>query len=85
MAIYRLYTGADGQSHIEETTLAKHPELGGLEPLQGITLNAAGHGEGYQCKEKGWQNHLKPLAKALPTSSHTLRRPGPRRACGDRS
>ena len=42
MAIYRLYTGADRQSHIEETTLAEHPELGELEPLQGITLKRRG-------------------------------------------
>lgn len=27
MAIYRLYTGEDGQSHIEEVDLAAHPEL----------------------------------------------------------
>ena len=27
MAIYRLYAGNDGQSHIEETSLANHPEL----------------------------------------------------------
>ena len=27
MSIYRMYTGDDGQTHIEETTLAAHPEL----------------------------------------------------------
>ena len=27
MGIYRMYTGDDGQTHIEETTLASHPEL----------------------------------------------------------
>ena len=27
MAIYRLYTGGDGQSHIEEVDLTSHPEL----------------------------------------------------------
>ncbi len=27
MAIYRLYTGSDSQSHIEEVDLADHPEL----------------------------------------------------------
>lgn len=27
MAISRLYTGADGQSHIEEQTLSAHPDL----------------------------------------------------------
>ena len=27
MAIYRLYSGSDGESHIEELNLASHPEL----------------------------------------------------------
>ena len=27
MGIYRMYTGDDGQTHIEETSLATHPEL----------------------------------------------------------
>jgi hypothetical protein len=27
MGIYRLYTGPDGKSHIEEQTLAEHPAL----------------------------------------------------------
>lgn len=27
MGIFRLYTGSDGQSHIEEINLADHPEL----------------------------------------------------------
>ena len=27
MGIYRMYTGDDGQTHIEETNLATHPEL----------------------------------------------------------
>ena len=27
MAIFRIYTGSDGQSHLEEQTLAAHPTL----------------------------------------------------------
>ena len=30
MSIYRIYAGADGESHIEEIQLAQHPELGAL-------------------------------------------------------
>jgi redox-sensitive bicupin YhaK (pirin superfamily) len=30
MSIYRVYAGADGESHIEEIHLEKHPELGAL-------------------------------------------------------
>ena len=28
MAMYRVFTDADGESHIEEMSLADHPELG---------------------------------------------------------
>ena len=30
MSIYRIYAGADGESHIEEVHLAQHAELGAL-------------------------------------------------------
>lgn len=30
MAIYRVFSGADGESHIEDLRLADHPELGAL-------------------------------------------------------
>jgi hypothetical protein len=30
MSIYRVYAGANGESHIEEVHLAQHPELGAL-------------------------------------------------------
>ena len=30
MAIYRIYSDADGESHIEDMTLAEHPELEAL-------------------------------------------------------
>ena len=38
MAIYRLYAGDDGQSHIEETSLADHPELGDAQAAQSINF-----------------------------------------------
>lgn len=38
MAIYRLYAGDDGQSHIEETSLAEHPELGDPQAAQSINF-----------------------------------------------
>ena len=28
MAIFRMYTGSDGQSHLEEQSIAAHPILG---------------------------------------------------------
>ena len=38
MAIYRTYAGGDGESHVEELELSQHPELGDLQPLQGLRL-----------------------------------------------
>ena len=38
MPIARLYTGDDGQSHIEELELESHPELGALQSASGIVF-----------------------------------------------
>jgi quercetin dioxygenase-like cupin family protein len=38
MGITRLYTGADGQTHIEELDLASHPELTTLQAAKGIVF-----------------------------------------------
>lgn len=36
MAIVRVYSGDDGESHFEELTLESHPELTSLQPTKGI-------------------------------------------------
>ena len=41
MAIYRLYSGDDGQSHMEELDLASHPDLTTLHASQGVVFRAA--------------------------------------------
>jgi quercetin dioxygenase-like cupin family protein len=38
MGVYRLYTGSDGESHIEELKPAEHPELWQLQATTGIRL-----------------------------------------------
>ncbi len=38
MGIYRMYTGDDGQTHIEETSLATHPELANAVNTTTITF-----------------------------------------------
>ena len=45
MSIFRLYSGADGQSHLEELDLTSHPELTTLQPTKGIVFRTtqAGH------------------------------------------
>ena len=40
MSITRLYTGADGQSHIEELDLAAHPELTTLMATKGVVFRS---------------------------------------------
>ena len=41
MSIYRLYSGADGESHIEELKLADHAELSKSQGTVGITFREA--------------------------------------------
>src|SRR2546430_3192411 len=40
MSITRLYTGPDGQSHLEELDLAAHPELTSLLATKGIVFRS---------------------------------------------
>lgn len=41
MDISRLYTGADGQTHIEALSLETHPQLGSLQRAKGIQFRSA--------------------------------------------
>jgi quercetin dioxygenase-like cupin family protein len=38
MGVYRLYTGADGESHIDELKPQDHPELREIQATSGIRL-----------------------------------------------
>ena len=38
MAIYRVYPGSDGESHIEEITLENRPELGAITNLSEVKV-----------------------------------------------
>ncbi|MBV9581821.1 MAG: hypothetical protein JO057_24840, partial [Chloroflexi bacterium] len=40
MDISRLYTGDDGQTHIESMSLETHPELGALQRAEGIQFRS---------------------------------------------
>ena len=44
MSISRLYTGDDGQSHLEDLDLASHPELTSLQNAAGIVFRSSGPG-----------------------------------------
>ena len=38
MGIYRMYTGSDNETHIEELSLSDHPELGELQIVKGLQI-----------------------------------------------
>jgi quercetin dioxygenase-like cupin family protein len=44
MGIIRLYSGEDGQTHIEELDLASHPELASLIAAKGVVFRSAAPG-----------------------------------------
>ena len=44
MGITRLYTGEDGQSHLEELDLASHPELTSLMGTKGVVFRSTAPG-----------------------------------------
>jgi hypothetical protein len=44
MEISRLYTGPDGQTHIEQMSLDSHPDLAKLQKAVGIQFRAAAPG-----------------------------------------
>lgn len=44
MDMIRLYTGTDGQTHIEALDLTTHPELTSLQAAQGIVFRSAAPG-----------------------------------------
>ena len=41
MAIFRLYSGDDGESHMEELDLAAHPDLTNLHTAKGVVFRAS--------------------------------------------
>jgi hypothetical protein len=40
MSIYRIYAGADGESHMEEIHVAQHPALGALMQVAQVGIHA---------------------------------------------
>ena len=47
MSITRIYTGEDGQSHLEELKLEEHPELSSMMPATAIQLRSTPPGHFY--------------------------------------
>ena len=38
MAIYRVFAGSDGESHLEELRLEEHPDLGALTNIREVRV-----------------------------------------------
>ena len=57
MGIYRMYTGPDNETHIEELPLSAYPELGELQTVKGLQIQ---HNQGgrfmdfHQAPNKRW-------------------------------
>ena len=56
MAIFRMYTGDDGDTHIEETPLADRPDLKEMEVTKGVYLRTRPdeHMEPHPAPELRW-------------------------------
>ena len=57
MGIYRMYTGSDNETHIEELSLADHPELGDLQIVKGLQIQKNEGGrfmDFHQAPNKRW-------------------------------
>ena len=55
MPIARLYTGDDGQTHIEELNLESHPELADMQSTAGIVFRRveSGYFSDWHCAPAG--------------------------------
>ena len=57
MGIYKMYTGSDNETHIEELSLADHPELGELQIVKGLQIQKNESGrfmDFHQAPNKRW-------------------------------
>ena len=72
MGIFRLYSGEDGESHMEELDLASHPALSALQGAKGVLSGEAEIGLG-----DGTIHRLGPgdvnMAEDLTGHGHTTR------------
>ena len=57
MGIFKMYTGSDNETHIEELSLADHPELGELQIVKGLQIQKNEGGrfmDFHQAPNKRW-------------------------------
>lgn len=79
MAIYRLYSGSDGESHMEKLDLATHPELTELIATKGVVFRSAEPGrfsDWHNAPRKQWIITLSGEAE-IGLGDGTVQRLGP--------
>ena len=56
MGIWRVYSGNDGESHLEELALGQHPELAALQKAKGLRFRRPGTGGSEVSNPDGFHN-----------------------------
>ena len=78
MAIYRMYTGSDNHTHIEETPLADYPELTELELTKGMYIRTRPDErmEAHPAPELRWLVVLSGVMEVTPATGGSVVRLG---------
>ena len=58
MIITRIYTGSDGQSHLEDFDLADHPDVASLQAITSITFRTAEPGRFSDWHRESRRNYI---------------------------
>jgi hypothetical protein len=71
LAIYRMYTGDDDHTHIEETPLADHPDLLKIETTKGVYIRSRPDEtmEPHPAPELRWLVVLSGIMAVTPTTA----------------
>ena len=79
MGIYRMYTGEDNETHIEELSLTSHPEIGPLQTVNGMQIQQKAGGEYMEChQDPNRRGRLAPAgAVRLAVGDGTVHKFGP--------
>jgi hypothetical protein len=79
MSIYRMFTGDDNHTHIEETPLADYPDLMKLESTKGVYIRSRPDEamEAHPAPELRWLVVLSGIMEVTPANSNDSVRFGP--------
>ena len=79
MGIFRLYSGNDGESHIEELDLASHPDLTALHGAKGVVFRWTAPGYFSDWHNASWRQYIITLSgeAEIGLGDGTIHRLGP--------